>query len=171
MVGVNKSENEFNEKKFRAFCNQYLFSFPQDFILYLKKHNDAELEPNVLDVHDNECCIRYFYGTSIEAYADIWDTYEVYKERMPKKCIPIADADFGNQICMSLQEDTYGKIYFWDHELIDTDEMCEINIKDMNEVAVSFTDLLSKINESPYVVEIEEKPNFLRTIMDSIKKK
>ena len=36
MVRVNKSENEFNEKKFRDFCNQYLFSFPHEFMIYLK---------------------------------------------------------------------------------------------------------------------------------------
>lgn len=173
MVKVNEAENEFSEEKFRDFCNQYLLSFPHEFIVYLKKHNDAELEPNALDISDNECCVRYFYGTSNEEYADIWDIYEMYKERIPEKCVPIADADFGNQICMSLQEDTYGKIYFWDHEIMDTDvdEICKINIEDMIEMAVSFTDLLNKINKSPYVVEIEHPPNFLKTIMKSMKKK
>ena len=167
MVRVNKSDYEFDEEKFREFCNRYFFSFPYDFIAYLRKHNDAELEPNILAIGNNECCVRYFYGTSKNDCCDIWTTYEAYKERMPRECVSIADADFGNQICMSLQKGTYGKIYFWDHEIMDTDvdEICKINIEDMYEIADSFIDLLDKIKESPYIEEIVQKSNFLKKIM------
>lgn len=171
MVKVNNPEYKFEEKRFESFCNRYQFEFPKEFVDYLRKYNDAELELNVLDIGNNECCVRFFYGTGKESYTDIWRTYEVYEGRMPKKCIPIADVDFGNNLCMSLQEDTYGRIYFWDHETMDTDdgEVCEIGIEDMNEIAASFKELLDNIKEDSYEFEVEEKPNFFKNILKRIK--
>ena len=147
MVKVDRPECIFKDEDFFEFCNRYKFKFPQAFIEYLKEFNDAELEPNVIDVGDNECCIRYFYGTSDNEYSDIGAVYEYYKERMPKKCVPIADPDFGNQICISLSEETYGTIYFWDHETMDTnmDGICMISLEDMFKIADSFDELLYNI--------------------------
>ena len=162
MVKVNETDNIFDKKRFEEFCKVNKFEFPKAFIEYLEEHNDAELEVNTLDIGDNECCIRFFYGTSSEAYSDICVTYNDYQGRMPKEMIPIADPDFGNQICMSLAKETYGKIYFWDHETMDTDddEPCKLTIEDMKEIASSFEELLDNIKESPYVVEVKKKTGF-----------
>ncbi|WP_081743142.1 SMI1/KNR4 family protein [Acetivibrio clariflavus] len=35
---------------------------------------------------------------------------------LPKDVIPIARDPFGNLICISVSEDSYGKVLFWDHE-------------------------------------------------------
>ena len=173
MVKANSPECEFAREKFESFCKLYQFEFPKEYIEYLKKYNDAELEPNVLDIGDNECCIRYFYGTSHDEYSDICAIYELYRNRMPEKCVPIADPDFGNQICISLGEENYGKIYFWDHETMDTDFycVCKINLQDMKEIAISFVDLLDNIKESGYVVDIESKTNFWENIAKRITRK
>lgn len=173
MVKVNSPECEFKKSKFESFCSLYQLEFPKEYIEYLKKYNDAELEPNVVDIGNNECCIRYFYGTSNDEYSDICTIYEVYKNRMPSKFIPIADPDFGNQICMSLSQDTYGKIYFWDHETMDSDfgDICKINFQDMRQIANSFVELLNNIKESKYVVEYVKKNNFLDNVLQIIKRK
>lgn len=165
---------DFDMEKFKNFCNKYQLKFPQEFVEYLKQYNDAELEPNYLDFGANACGIRYFYGTSGHAYCDIEWNYEIYKTRMPEKCIPIADEDCGNQICMSLAEDTYGKIYFWEHETMDTDdrEECQLGFDDMYELASSFSDLLDKLEESPYEYEIEEeKHSFFKRVLNVLKGK
>ena len=149
MVRVKEPEHQFDKSRFEAFCRLYQLEFPKAFVEYLQAHNDAQLEENILDLGDNECCVRYFYGTSLEVYSDIRMIYEAYQGRMPKELIPIADPDFGNQICMSLAKATYGKIYFWDHE-----------IADLKEIAPSFDALLAGIKESPYVAEPAKKSGF-----------
>ena len=149
MVKVYEPEHAFDKNRFEAFCTLYQLEFPKSFVDYLQAHNNAQLEENILDLGDNECCVRYFYGTSLEYYSDIRMIYEDYQGRMPQELIPIADPDFGNQICMSLAKATYGKIYFWDHE-----------IADLKEIAPSFDALLAGIKESPYVAEPAKKSGF-----------
>lgn len=149
MVKVMEPGHVFDKKRFEAFCSLYQLEFPKAFVDYLQGHNDAQLEENILDLGDNECCVRYFYGTSLESYSDIRMIYEDYQGRMPAGLVPIADPDFGNQICISLARATYGKIYFWDHE-----------IADLKEIAPSFDALLARIKESPYTAEPAEKAGF-----------
>ena len=146
MVKVNQPGHAFDQNRFEAFCRAYQLEFPKAFVDYLQAHNNAQLEANILDLGDNECCVRYFYGTSLEPYSDICMIYEDYQGRMPAGLVPIADPDFGNQICMSLAKATYGKIYFWDHE-----------IADLKEIAPSFDALLARIKESPYAAEPAKK--------------
>lgn len=152
MVKIHRPEKKFDEKIFFAFCARLEFSFPDAFISYLKCYNDGELEPNVLSLPDNECMVRYFFGTSDDECADMETVYGWYQDRLPKNCVPIADPDFGNLICISLAADTYGKIYFWNHETMDTeeDETCTLSLHDLIPVADSFEDLLKQIKVSPY---------------------
>ena len=149
MVKIYEPEHVFDKSRFEAFCRLYQLEFPNAFVEYLQAHNDAQLEENILDLGDNECCVRYFYGTSLEFYSDIRMIHEAYRGRIPKELVPIADPDFGNLICISLAQATYGKIYFWDHE-----------IADLKEIAPSFDALLARIKESPYAAEPAEKSGF-----------
>ena len=160
MVRVKEPEHQFDKSRFEAFCRLYQLEFPNAFVEYLQAHNDSQLEENILDLGDNECCVRYFYGTSLESYSDIRMIYEAYRGRIPKELVPIADPDFGNLICMSLDRAEYGKIYFWDHEVMDADDADIPAIADLKEIAPSFEELLDKIKESPYTAEPAKKAGF-----------
>ena len=160
MVKVNQPGHAFDQNRFEAFCRAYQLEFPKAFVDYLQAHNNAQLEANILDLGDNECCVRYFYGTSLELYSDICMIYEDYQGRMPAGLVPIADPDFGNQICMSLAKAAYGKIYFWDHETMDADDAGIPATAELKEIAPSFDALLAKIKESPYVAEPAKKSGF-----------
>ena len=160
MVKVYEPGHVFDKKRFEAFCRLYQLEFPNAFVEYLQAHNDAQLEVNILDLGDNECCVRYFYGTSLEFYSDIRMIYEAYQGRIPTGLVPIADPDFGNLICMSLDRAEYGKIYFWDHEVMDADDADIPAITDLKEIAPSFDALLARIKESPYTAEPAEKAGF-----------
>ena len=151
MVNFKNSASQFNMEKFQSFCKKNELEFPESFVKFIEEHNEAELEPNIIYLPDNECYIRYFYGISNEDYFDIIANYETYVDRMPRKCVPIADPDFGNQICMSLEKENYGKIYFWDHEIMDTDddEACTLRFEDMIFLADSFEELLEMILVPP----------------------
>lgn len=143
------SNIEFNQSKFDIFCKRYNLKFPQVFIDFLSKYNDGELNSNIVDGFD-ECSVRYFYGTTSEEYSDIESTFKCFTGRMPLNCIPIAEAEGGNLVCMSLDSaETFGKIYYWDHETMDVDdgEACKYSITSMPQLAASFKEFLDKIIE------------------------
>lgn len=146
MVSIMTSEEKFSQNVFDMFCKKNTLNFPKQFIRFLDQYNDGELDVNVIQGYE-ECCIRYFYGTTSETYSNIEDVFKCFKERMPYNCIPIAETEGGNQVCMSLNSETYGKIYFWDHETMDVDEgeKCEYSIESMPLLADSFVELLDKI--------------------------
>ena len=168
MVNVNLSDQMFNEEKFQAFCEKYGLIFPESHIDFLRKYNDSEMDSNVINgIEHLGVYVRYFYGTTNDDFSNIAEVYESYIDRMPLKCIPVADADFGNQICMSLQDENYGKIYFWDHETMDTDyeEKCHLTFNDMVLLADSFEEFLDKI--IPFDAEISTEEE--KTLFDRIK--
>ena len=152
MVGTSPNKEPFDHLKYDVFCKKIGAIFPNEFIDYLLLHNNAELDSNIVKFPNNEINIRYFYGISTRSYTDMESTYEIYKNRLPSKCIPIAEDDCGNQICMSLFTKTYGKIYFFDHEIMDCDEkeVNTISLKDMIFLANSFKNLCEKIEPAKY---------------------
>ena len=158
MVAVLPTKSKFNFLRFDAFCAENNFIFPEDYVKYLHINNDGELELNCVDLLENASSIRYFYGTSNKEYCDLICTYEVYKDRIPSNCVPIATDDFGNQFCISLRTNTYGKIYFWDHETMDVedDEKISLKIDDMICVANSFEELCAKINP----IDVADIPHY-----------
>ena len=147
MVKVSKSKNGFDHSRFNVFCKDNDLKFPKSYVDHLQIYNDGDLELNCVEFQDNATNIRYFYGTSTEESYDLIAVYQVYKDRIPKNCVAIAEDDFGNQICISLNTDTYGKIYFWDHEVMDTNEgeKATLEIVDLIWVADSFDELCAKI--------------------------
>ena len=153
MVDIIPTENPFDEKSFNEFISKYQLIFPTEYLEYLRKYNDADLADNIVNNSNESISIRYFYGTTNEDYSNIASIYEIFIERMPPNCIPIAEAEAGNQVCMSLAPENYGKIYFWDHETMDTDygERCTLSLEKMLYLADSFDSLLDKI--LPYTAE------------------
>ena len=151
MVNVSDPEELFSESRFNEYCTENKLKFPKEYVDFLRKHNDGELDANTVNGYD-ECSVRYFYGTTSESYSNLSDVFSCFAERMPKNCIPIAEAECGNLVFISLEENTYGKIYFWDHETMDVDdgEQCKYEINDMPVVANSFADLLNKILSTIY---------------------
>ena len=146
MISIKLAEEKFSQNVFVEFCQRKKLKFPQQFTRFLSQYNDGELGVNIVEGF-NECCVRYFYGTTSESYSNIEDVYECFKGRMPNNCIPIAESEGGNLVCISLDSKTYGKLYFWDHETmdVDEDEECKYSIEDMQLIANSFDELLKKI--------------------------
>ena len=78
MISIMQSKEKFSQNLFDKFCQRNDFNFPKLLIKFLSQYNDGELEVNVVEGH-NECCIRYFYGTTSELYSNIEDVFKCYK--------------------------------------------------------------------------------------------
>lgn len=146
MVSVYEPKQKFDKAEFQKVCFSNDIAFPKTYLDFLELHNDGELESNIISDFD-DCAVNYFFGTTSEEYSNFADNLEMYKTRMPEHCVPIAEAEGGNLLCMSLEENSYGAILWWDHETmdVDEDEVCPYSISEMYIIAKDFDELLSKI--------------------------
>lgn len=146
MVDIFEAEQKFDKGEFLNVCLENGFNFPPEYLAFLEKHNDGELDSNIISDFD-ECAVRYFYGTSDDDCSNFKDVLDAYKGRMPMLCVPIAEAEGGNLLCMSLDSNSYGRVVWWDHETMDVeeDEECSYSIGDMYVIAKDFNELLRKI--------------------------
>ncbi|WBW96092.1 SMI1/KNR4 family protein [Oceanirhabdus sp. W0125-5] len=55
-----------------------------------------------------------FFG--LKGSDNLAEQIECYLGRMPKSLIPIGECNGGNLICLGVDRDCLGKVYFWNHE-------------------------------------------------------
>ncbi|MFS0654928.1 SMI1/KNR4 family protein [Bacillus sp. 179-C3.3 HS] len=129
------------------------FHFSSDYKCFISEYGECWIEDNVYTQLKEEPVwldgeavpVGLFYGLEQNKY-DIRDVIKTYKEQLPEKIIPIADADGGDQICLDVSELNQGKVYFWDHELRDGEQ-------DLFLIADTFTEFI----EGLFVVEEDEE--------------
>jgi hypothetical protein len=101
---------------------------PEDYKKFLLSHNGGKPLWSTFDIKN--CflngepigsSVRFFYGICLDTKSimhlyDIFDNIKCYNNRVPNELLPIGTDSFGNNICLCIKGDNYGKIYFWDHE-------------------------------------------------------
>lgn len=104
--------------------------------------------------------ISHFYGAKSSRYKDnmsLERNFRVYRGRMPESLIPIGNDGVGNQICLGVDGDERGKVYFWDHhdewdedDYLDSGEPVPPDLKFSNvyQIADSFDDFLQRLTPS-----------------------
>lgn len=107
------SEDELKEFELRIGA-----MLPDQYRRFLLEHNGGKPVPS--DFHlpgNNVSGLHHVYGLHQGPdYRDIQSAYKVFKGRVPKEMLAIAEDGFGNQICIGLKKKHVGKVYFWDHE-------------------------------------------------------
>lgn len=106
-------------------------SLPQDFINFITENNGCYINPHCYYVNNRLESINNFY--------DVCEAYEFRDLELPDYFIPIARDAGGNQSCINMSNDDYGKIYFIDHEIEDRFEL----------ISNSFSDFLSLLIDNP----------------------
>lgn len=150
MINI-KPNKKINRKKLNEIEEKYNGRLPKEYIQFLEKYSGGEPEDNIIELPNTEIrsiSVRLFFGICDERISDIFYNIDIYKGRIPINTIPIADVDGGNLLCMNLNSDGYGHIYYWDHDEELQYEIGEIGIKDLYYVASSFNELLNNIK--PY---------------------
>jgi hypothetical protein len=91
-------------------------SLPTSYKQFLLDSNGGQLKPNRNKIPDT--IVSYLFGMhNGEYYASLYKRIEMFKGRLPYSTFPIAVDPFGNLFIMSLHEENYGQVYFWDHEM------------------------------------------------------
>jgi cell wall assembly regulator SMI1 len=128
-------------KEIRKFESKFGISIPEEFQAHLLEHNGGYPSPADFNTMDNTSNVHGgFYGLHKgPEYLRLDSNLKIFSERVPPSLLPIASDAFGNQICIGVSKDRFGKIFFWDHE-ISGDEAVE-------EVAQTFREFLADLYE------------------------
>ncbi|WP_067145650.1 SMI1/KNR4 family protein [Pseudotamlana agarivorans] len=115
--------NEFGKissKEILEFERQIGFPLPNNYSDFLKINNGGQPEFDSIKVKIGKeiqlWSIKYFFGLHNKEYwASMYSTLKSLKNRIPTEFLPIANDGGGNYYLVNLSKDSFGKIYFWNH--------------------------------------------------------
>jgi len=152
------------------FVKKYSLTLPDDYKKFLLEHNGGAPVPSTNKIP--ETFVQWIYGIQDEEnWASLEWNIEIYDERMPSNTLPIASDPGGNQFLLSLRPDTYGEIWFWDHEN-ESDTNAKDYFDNIRKSANSFSDFINDLYE--YIDPDETEPerivrtNDIAALMDLI---
>lgn len=100
------------------------FRLPSDYKKFMLINNGGYPTPNEFVFTDGQgsradSLIQYFLPIGQQFDDNIESLYKFFIEagRLPIGMLPIAYDPFGNMVCIDLNAEKYGSVYFWDHEL------------------------------------------------------
>jgi hypothetical protein len=84
--------------------------------MFLKKLQFPAIEPTPWAARTTKRDTFDFFLGLKQHDRSVMESIDTYKDRIPDKFLPFGESSGGNLLCLSLREDSYGAIYFWDHE-------------------------------------------------------
>jgi hypothetical protein len=151
------------------------FQLPPDYRAFLLSYNGGTVEPNTFSIRsgDSGSGVRAFFGLFEEARpGDLRYENSLMKARVAEGVMIIGSADGGNFVCVSLRQDTFGQIYFWDHEF-EEDEGTVASFSNLFLIGASFREFLQKLSPfNPDQLKLQGtqvkrrwiNPSFLRSL-------
>ncbi|MCW8877941.1 MAG: SMI1/KNR4 family protein [Kangiellaceae bacterium] len=101
--------------------SKYDLSVSKEYISFITEHNggypDTELE--YVDKEDDEyrISIHCFYGISdVDTRISLFARRGFLKNSLPSPLLSIAEDGIGNEICLGVEGEYFGKIYFWNKD-------------------------------------------------------
>lgn len=107
---------QINQSTIEAFEASIGVGIPEDFRKFLLMNNGGEPVKAEFSIEGwGETLVHVFYGldTGYKAYDIDWSRSN-FEDVLPKEVIPIACDPGGYLICLGLEGNARGKLYFWD---------------------------------------------------------
>jgi hypothetical protein len=116
---------------------------PSDYKAFLLDSNGGKPVPNTTLNPPNK--VTYILGMhNGPYYASLYKHIYRFKNKLPLSTFPIATDPFGNLFLMTIHPESYGQVYFWDHER--TPEVQDGNYTDnCYFVAYSFSEFVNSL--------------------------
>lgn len=116
---------------------------PEDYRMFLLEYNGGVPQPNIN--RQPRTSVSYIFGMhNGEYYASLYKHIDIFKGRLPFSTFPIASDPFGNLFIMSVHPESFGQIYFWDHEG-EPEFQDGNNTENCSFVAYSFSEFLGNL--------------------------
>ncbi|HLK57118.1 MAG TPA: SMI1/KNR4 family protein [Chthonomonadaceae bacterium] len=100
--------------------NQFGFRFPKAYREFLQTYNGGRPEKGhfsfLRDGIEFGVLVDWFLGIHEKENDNLLKYYRIYKDRIPSDLLPIAHTPGGNLICLAWKGNTFGKIFYWDHD-------------------------------------------------------
>ena len=116
-VAVQVEAEPTNEAAIATFEAKRGFRLPGDYREFLLTANGGKPDPCAFQLAlrsgpYTDSLVHWFHalGDDLESIAD-----EMHR-RIPPELLPIASDPGGNLVCIGVEGDARGKVYFWDHE-------------------------------------------------------
>ena len=145
------------------FVKKYSLILPDDYKKFLLEHNGGAPVPSTNKTP--ETFVQWIYGIHQEDWASLEWKIEIYDERMPSNTLPIASDPGGNQFLLSLRPDSYGEIWFWDHEN-ESETNAREYFDNIRKSASSFSDFINDLYE--YIDPNETQQDRIEALMHLI---
>ena len=151
-----------NIEKVNAFEQQINVKLPKNYVEFLLLYNGGRFKQEVYSMIEpiygtsgvSEGGISWFYTLAEDYHYNLFKNYQTFKKRIPKELIPIGSDSCGNQICLAVGGDNYGKVYFWNHDWENDDDEQEPDYSNVYLIANNFTEFVNKLYE--YNLEDED---------------
>lgn len=146
-VEIKDQEESLSESAIPAIEKRLGFSLPNEYRDFLKISNGGSPVPDAVK-YEGEYFdyVSMFYSVRRNAYSnDLFRNIEEYRELIPSHYLPIGESPGGDVFCLSLKNEDYGAVYYWNHEEANYDgEPWEMN---MIKLAASFNEFLDSLYE------------------------
>jgi hypothetical protein len=141
-IGEPNKYGTLDTKGLADFENHNQITIPNDYKVFLKKTNGGapiyDVEMHELDEKVPQ--VGWFYGFHEgPSFTSIYYALEMYTGRLPSWYFPIAEDHSGNLFLMSLYEENYGLITFWNHEGENLEGNAEQHFDNMHIIADNFS--------------------------------
>jgi cell wall assembly regulator SMI1 len=86
-------------------------SLPDDYRNFLLRQDGGWMQMN-------DGAVKEILGVRDDASynASLWQALDTYNERVPNWLLPVASDEYGNLYALSLRQEDFGSVWFWDHE-------------------------------------------------------
>ncbi|TRX74773.1 SMI1/KNR4 family protein [Pseudomonas mangiferae] len=130
MVYLSDGFGPTSEDRIKVFEGKWSIRLTEDYKNFLLKNNGGKPDlakfcffdknKNKNKNKEDESVVNNFYGLCGEkekrSHLSLDFKMKVFIDRFPVKAIPIASDVFGNQLIVVSEGESYGKVYFFDHE-------------------------------------------------------
>jgi hypothetical protein len=93
------------------------YPIPGEYLRFLKQSNGGRPIPNAFEIDGNsQSVVAWFLCVASDQINDIVNTVKRFGNRLPQDCLPFARDPYGNLICLIIEGEHKGQVFFWDHE-------------------------------------------------------
>ena len=124
LTEINNTGKELSLGDLEGAESELGYVFPEPYRKFLLKYNGGEPTESYIDFKAEKLklpgdAVNVFYGLGVKPCDDIIHKMKVIGCQLPEGLIFVADTPGGNYFLLSLRDDSYGEIFYKDHEFED----------------------------------------------------
>ena len=118
MIEMEDIKGPISEDIVSKFENEHGVLLPRKYREFLKRYNGGSPFPDCFTGMDDnvKSDVQFFYGLRKEYNYSLNKNISIFSDRIPYTLLAIGCDSGGNQICIGIDGEYIGKVYFWDHE-------------------------------------------------------